>query len=122
MKVEELVGSLQTFEMNFSDKIEKKGKSIVFTSNTDYEEVDEEDISDDIALLGRQFNKILKNVGRKPRSNVEHIQFDIRKQGNTSAKTKTDDKPIQDRDVQCHECEGYGHIRSECVTARFSKA
>ncbi|KAK2396391.1 hypothetical protein QL285_058047 [Trifolium repens] len=116
MKVEEVVGSLQTFKMNFSDKIEKKGKSIAFTSNTDYEEVDEEDISDDIALLGRQFNKILKNVDRRPRRNVQHIQPDISKQGNASAKTKADDKTNQSKGVQCHECEGYGHNRSECTT------
>ncbi|WJX56910.1 hypothetical protein P8452_42523 [Trifolium repens] len=116
MKVEEVVGSLQTFEMNFNDKVEKKGKSIAFTSNIDSEEVDKEDLSDDIALLEKQFNKILKNVGRRPKSNVEHIQFDIRKQGNTSAKTKTDDKPIQDKDVQCRECEGHGHYRSKCPT------
>ena len=110
MKVEELVGSLQTFEMNFSDKIEKKGKSIAFTSNTDNEEVDEEDLSKDIVLLGRQFNKILKSVDRRPRRNVQHIQPDISKQGNTSAKTETDDES-----VQCYECEGYGHIRTECA-------
>ncbi|WJX28187.1 beta-glucosidase [Trifolium repens] len=111
MKVEELVGSLQTFEMNFSDKIEKKGKNIAFTSNTDNVEVDEEDLSKDIVLLGRQFNKILKSVDRRPRKNVQHIQPDFSKQGNTSAKTETDDKG-----VQCNECEGYGHIRSECTT------
>ncbi|WJX56804.1 hypothetical protein P8452_42427 [Trifolium repens] len=35
MKFEELVGSLQTFEMNFSDKPEKKGKNIALTSNND---------------------------------------------------------------------------------------
>ncbi|KAK2396121.1 gag-protease polyprotein [Trifolium repens] len=116
MKVEEIVGSLQTFEMNFSDKVEKKGKNIAFTSNTDSEEVVEEDLSDDIALLGRQFNKILKNVDRRPRRNAQHIQPDISKQENTSTKTKADDKPIQCRDVQCHECEGYGHFRSECAT------
>ncbi|KAK2436528.1 gag-protease polyprotein [Trifolium repens] len=79
MKVEELVGSLQTFEMNFSDKIEKKGKSIACTSNTDNEEVDEEDLSKDIVLLGRQFNKILKSMDRRPRRNVQHIQPDINK-------------------------------------------
>jgi hypothetical protein len=47
---------------------------------------------------------------------VKHIQFDIIKQGNTSAKTKTDDKTNQGKGVQCHECEDYGHIRSECTT------
>ncbi|KAK2429199.1 gag-protease polyprotein [Trifolium repens] len=114
MKVEEVIGSLQTIEMNFSNKPEKKEKSIVLSSNTDNEEADEEDLSDDIALLGKQFKRILKNVGRK--SNVEHIEFDIRKQGNTSSKTKTDNKLIQDRDIQCRECEGYGHYRSECPT------
>ena len=44
MKVEEVVDSLQTFEMNFSNKPEKKGKSIVCTSNIDNEEVGEEDL------------------------------------------------------------------------------
>jgi hypothetical protein len=121
MKVEEVVGSLQTFEMNFSDKTEKKGKSIAFTSNIDNEEVDDdldtkEDLSDDIVLVGRQFNKILKNVNIRARRNVKNIQFDISKQGTTSVKTKTDDKPNQSKGVQCHECEGYGHIRSECAT------
>jgi hypothetical protein len=108
-KVEEVVGSLQTFEMNFSDKVEKKGKNIAFASNTDSEKVDDnpsEDLSEDIVLLGRQFNKILKRVDRIPRRNVQHIQQNISKQGNTSAKTKADDKTNQDKGVQCYECEG----------------
>jgi hypothetical protein len=112
MKVEEIVGSLQTFEKNFSDKVDKKGKNIAFASNTESEKVDDdpsEDLSEDIVLLGRQFNKILKRVDRRPRRNVQHIQQ------NTSAKTKADDKTNQDKCVQCYECEGYGHIRTECA-------
>jgi len=34
MKVEDLIRSLQTFDMNISDKFERKNKSIVFVSNT----------------------------------------------------------------------------------------
>ncbi|MCI53353.1 gag-pol polyprotein [Trifolium medium] len=34
-KVDELVGSLQTFELAVSDMTEKKSKSITFVSNTD---------------------------------------------------------------------------------------
>jgi len=37
MKEEELIGSLQTFEMAISDRSEKKNKSIVFVSNTNDE-------------------------------------------------------------------------------------
>ncbi|MCI74600.1 gag-pol polyprotein, partial [Trifolium medium] len=65
MKVDELVGSLQTFELAVSDRTEKKSKSIAFVSNTDDEELEcdletNEGISDAIVLLGRQFNKVLK--------------------------------------------------------------
>ena len=39
MKVEELVGSLQTFELAINERSEKKNKSIAFISNTNDEEV-----------------------------------------------------------------------------------
>jgi peptidase E len=35
MKVDELIGSLQTFEISICDRTEKKGKSIAFVSNAD---------------------------------------------------------------------------------------
>src|ERR1044072_677493 len=35
MKVDELIGSLQTFELTLNDRTEKKSKSIAFVSNTD---------------------------------------------------------------------------------------
>ena len=64
MKLDELVGSLQTFELSIKDRNEKKSKSISFVSNTKEElESDkeaDESISDALVLLGRQFNKILK--------------------------------------------------------------
>jgi hypothetical protein len=66
--------------------------------------------------LGRQFKKIMKKVDRRPRRNVRNIQPNISQPGNTSTRIKTDDNPNQCKGVQCHECEGYGHIRSECGT------
>jgi hypothetical protein len=98
-------------------KVEKKGKNIAFTSNTDSEEANDDldtrgDLSDEVVLLGKQFNKILKRVDRRSRRNVEHIQPNISTQGNTSAKPLTE----KEKDVRCFECEGYGHIRTECAT------
>ena len=34
MKVDELIGSLQTFELTLNDRADKKSKSIAFVSNT----------------------------------------------------------------------------------------
>ncbi|PNX56526.1 gag-protease polyprotein, partial [Trifolium pratense] len=57
MKVDELIGSLQTYESAQNEKLEKKNKSIAFMSNIDEEEVDfdvdsSDSISEAIVLLG----------------------------------------------------------------------
>ncbi|MCI46794.1 gag-pol polyprotein, partial [Trifolium medium] len=55
-------------------------------------------------------------MDKRPRSNVKNIQFDISKQANTQKKTRNDEKISQAKGVQCHDCEGYDHIRTECAT------
>ncbi|MCI38358.1 gag-protease polyprotein, partial [Trifolium medium] len=57
------------------------------------------------------------NVG----TNVRPIQSNISKENSTQKKTKEEDQGYQGR-VQCHECEGYGHIKSECPTFNKRKA
>ncbi|KAK2417316.1 putative mitochondrial protein [Trifolium repens] len=121
MKMDELVGSLQTFESVLDERGDKKNKSIAFVSNTEEEDNQSEDgeedsIADAIAMLGRQFNKVLKRVDRRNRQNGQGIRFDINKQHNSLKKSRPDDKSTQGKGVQCHECEGYGHIRTECGT------
>ncbi|KAK2418362.1 putative mitochondrial protein [Trifolium repens] len=121
MKMDELVGSLQTFESVLDERGDKRNKSIAFVSNTEEEDDQSEDgeedsIADAIAMLGRQFNKVLKRVDRRNRQNGQGIRFDINKQQNSLKKSKPEDKSTQGKGVQCHECEGYGHIRSECGT------
>ena len=67
LKVDEFIESLQKFEININNKTDKKGKDIVFVSDIDTEETqgeleDNESLSEAIVLLGRQFNKILKQA------------------------------------------------------------
>ncbi|KAK2456850.1 gag-protease polyprotein [Trifolium repens] len=121
MKMDELVGSLQTFEIVLDERGDKKNKSITFVSNTDEgndqtEDEEEDSIADAIAMLGRQFNKVLKRVDRRNRQNRQSIRFDINKQQNSLKKSKPEENSTQGKGVQCHECEGYGYIRSECGT------
>ena len=55
LMVDELIGSLQTFEIGISDTVDKKNKIISLVSNTEDEnnEDEEENISEAIAMLGR---------------------------------------------------------------------
>jgi hypothetical protein len=85
MQVEELIGSLQNFELVVDNRTEKKGKAVAFAANTTDEEahgdiVDDENLSENLVLLGRQFNRILKQVNRRPRGNGQNISFNIDKQ------------------------------------------
>ena len=84
MKVDELIGSLQTFEMGLCENVEKKNKSIAFVSNTEEDSEEgniggDESISEAIAMLGRQFNKFIKKIDQKGGPNVKNILSDISK-------------------------------------------
>jgi hypothetical protein len=59
---------------------------------------------------------VLKRVDGRNRQNEQSMRFDINKQPNNFQKTEPEEKKNQSKGVQCHECEGYGHIRSECGT------
>jgi len=71
VKVDELIGSLQNFEITINNKTDKKGKGIAFVSNVETDETQEfhEDDEDLSVLLGRQFKKIFKQVDRRSRFN-----------------------------------------------------
>jgi hypothetical protein len=58
----------------------------------------------------------MKCVDMRQRPNGQNIRFDISKQQTNLKKTRIYEKNSQSKDVQCHECEGYGHIRPECAT------
>ncbi|KAI5444767.1 hypothetical protein KIW84_013155 [Lathyrus oleraceus] len=76
IKVDELIGSIQTFEISINERSENKNKGIAFVSNTKESQSDkEENLPDDIAFLGIIFNQSLKYLARNLRSNVQDMRF-----------------------------------------------
>jgi len=121
LKVDELIRSLQNFEITINSKTDKKGNGIAFVSNVDTDETqgnheDDENLSKSLVILERQFKKIFKHVDRRSRTNGQNIRSNIDNQPSKEKMTRTDEKNTQYKGVQCHECEEYGHIRSECAT------
>ncbi|MCH79439.1 gag-protease polyprotein [Trifolium medium] len=126
MKIDELVGSLKTFELSVNEKSDKKVKSIAFASNTSddmsQEDLDTDaDLTESIALLGRQFNRVLSRMERRNngQGRGQNIRFNISKQQTNQGaqgRPRVEDQPGQFRSVQCFECEGHGHTRPECPT------
>jgi hypothetical protein len=73
-------------------------------------------MSEALVLPGKQFNKLIKRVDKRQKSNGQNIRFDISKQPVNLRKTGNEERSSRFKEVQCHECEGHGHIRPECPT------
>jgi len=104
LKVDELIGSLQNFELVDDNITEKKGKGVAFTSNTENDEllensVGDEDLSENLVMLGRQFNRILKQVNRRPRPNGQNIRFNTDQQTSNEKNVRLDEKSNQYKGV-----------------------
>ncbi|KAF5462373.1 hypothetical protein F2P56_018390, partial [Juglans regia] len=128
MRIEELVGSLQTYEHTLP--VDKKHKSIALNTirEESNESSDESAMSDrEIAFYAKKFRKMFvarNNKNQRP----EKKKFERYNRGSSSGNkerstekyTKANKDKVQSK-VQCHECHGFGHIRLECANYKKAK-
>jgi hypothetical protein len=125
MRVEELVGFLQTFELllpkpknlkNLALKIKAaKGKSVV--QSGEYSRDEEE-----IARIARKLRKIFRNNGNfrsRESKNVVNPSNEVR--DNYEGRKDENHKDKLSSSHKCHECGGIGHIRANCGNLINSK-
>ena len=68
---------------------------MAFMSNTEEENSQDgdEDLANEVAMLGRQFNRLMKKMDVRSEANVKNIAFDISKSNNAGRRTRSDEKP-----------------------------
>jgi len=118
MKEEELIESLQSFEIMINSR---KEKYMNIVPSADIEEIqgnldNYENLVGSVVLLGRLFNRILKQANWKSELDDQNIGFNIKEKQHDEKSFNTHDKGNQFKEFRCYECEGYGHIRTECAT------
>ncbi|XP_062088723.1 uncharacterized protein LOC133795284 [Humulus lupulus] len=131
MDLDELIGSLQNYELTLKrwskgkkgkDKETKKtGGSLAFVlkETCDQERETFDTLTEEkVALLTRNYAKFLrKNMRKNSFNNKENI---FKKNFSTNQKTsQTQDN--KNRGIQCRECDGYGHIQAECANTQKRK-
>jgi hypothetical protein len=115
MKIEELVGSLQTYE--FSLPPVKKVKSIALKaakSKSIVSSDEDPDEDDGWAILARNFRKLMKNLKFKNK-------FSEKLKGDPKEAEQDEDDKKDPRGPRCYECSGYGHMRADCGNLKQAK-
>ena len=115
IKVQELVGSLQTYELLLPTQ--RKSKSLALKTINErvkaHNSSNEDVVKKDVAYLAKNFHKFLKfkNSGKFTSSRKEKKDF-----------KKRDEKDSQsNQGVTCFECNGHGHFKKECPNYLRSK-
>jgi hypothetical protein len=115
MKIEELVGSLQTYEYSLPPvrkvktialKASKASKKKSRVSSDEDSDIDE----DAVVMLAKNFEHFMKNNKFKKKFSDR-----LRKAHTTNTEEAEKKDP---RGPQCFECSGFGHIRTECANMK----
>ena len=120
--VDELVGSLQSYELNLSKTNKFKSMAIKSVDDVDENGFDDELSATEITYLVKNFRNFLTNNNRMAggKNNVESRNFrrnDPTKVNNTEKpKEKVSQTFNNSMGQQCFGCQGYGHVKSECPT------
>ena len=105
---DEVVGMLRAPEMEIDGG--KKGKGVELVSQESYEK---EDDDDPVSMLVRRFEKVLRRAESGQRRGSTS-----RRAAEGEKRTSESEKNDQKAEVQCHECKGFGHYKTECPTVR----
>jgi hypothetical protein len=116
MKIEELVGSLQTYELSLPPV--KKLKTIALKASKKKFEVSFGDDSEDeekvVAMLAKNFRILMRNERFKKKFSKKMKK--VPREAEPEEAEKKDP-----RGPRCFECSGFGHIQAACGNLKQSK-
>lgn len=120
MKLDQLSKILKVHDLEKTDRLSNTPKSILFAVES--KEVDKvSKIEENLGLMAHNFNKFLKRMekgGNRSNSHFQKNESDCSRYQNQRQDASRNSKK---KELQCHECEGYGHFRSECPLAKWKK-
>ena len=114
IKVQELIGSLQTYELLLPSQ--RKSKSLALKTINERAEAhdasDEDGVEKEVAYLAKNFQKFLKfkNSGKF----AEKGKFPSFGKDKKDFKKREGKESHSTQGVTCFECNGHGHFKKEC--------
>ena len=121
IKVQELIGSLQTYELSLPNQ--RKSKSLALKTITEradaHDSSDDEVVERDVAYLAKNFRKFLKFKNSGKFGDKEKLMSSGKEKKDFNKKERKEFQSNQG--VTCFECNGHGHFKKECPNYLSSK-
>ena len=120
--INEFVGSLQSYDLDLPKTNKSKSMDLKSIDDVDDNRFDDELSSTKIAYLGKNFRNFLRNNNRKARSKNNVELKNSKKNEPTKinniekSKEKVGQSFSNSLGQQCFGCQGYGHVKSKCLT------
>ena len=116
IKVQELIGSLQTYELSLPSQ--RKSKTLALKMINERIEAqdssDEDEVEKEVAYLAKNFHKFLKF--KRDGKSFEKGKFSNFKKDEKDFKKKDSKESSPSQAITCYECNGCGHVKKECPT------
>ena len=112
IKIRELIGSLQTYELGLPSH--KSSKSLALKTITERMDnsFEEDDVEKEVVFLAKNFQKFLKmNNSGKP---FNKGKFSSPKGDRKEFRKKDGKESPSTQGITCFKCNGHGHIKREC--------
>lgn len=103
MKVDELSGSLRTFEMSFDEKPNKKSKNIALQSNLENDasavkiKESDENLAQLISLLAKQFGKALMRWDKREGSRGNYMSYNVQDSNSPNSRSNLKSSRLSER-------------------------
>lgn len=113
MKFDQLAGILKVHDLERVEELPKGQKGVAFVAESKEDDLVKR-IEDNMVLMAKNFSKMIKRVEKgQNRSNNRYQSKDSERSSNPNSRNDSS-RGNRRKDLQCHECDAFGHFRNEC--------
>ncbi|CAM9000924.1 unnamed protein product [Rhodiola kirilowii] len=128
MSWKEFIGNLCTYELQHQTVPKPKVKSVGLKAETVLDDESTNGVSEELALLTKNFNKLLKKINRKGagQNSLNQSKYQETRRVDFQPRERQSDQKEngnsgRTKGIQCRECGGFGHIQAECANTLKKK-
>ncbi|CAM8965251.1 unnamed protein product [Rhodiola kirilowii] len=123
LKLDELMGSLRTYEINRDFQISEQ-KGIALKADMTEDKLDAGCTTEQLAMMAQNFGRMVRKINRRGPEQGQSSSTGYRNWKSSrprSSDSRQDSSDKEKEEIQCHACKGFGHIASQCANTLMKR-